>query len=134
MYLNNKYLIGLCVYLIAFSCSAAGYGGVANNMMDPVNMTANLIGIGSFIVGLTCLFGSLLKYMQYHVKSLADNVITSAKKNKVSYLNSEGENEGEWVIVDMGDIIVHVMLETTRKFYNLEDLWEPIQKQREQHR
>jgi ribosome-associated protein len=67
-----------------------------------------------------------------HVKSLADNVIKEAKKNKVSYIKVEGEREAEWVIVDLADIIVHIMLPATREFYNLEELWEPIKAIREQ--
>jgi ribosome-associated protein len=66
-----------------------------------------------------------------HVKSLADNVIIAAKKEHASYINIEGEREGEWVIVDLGDVIVHVMQQTARDFYKLEDLWEPIQLHRE---
>jgi ribosome-associated protein len=69
-----------------------------------------------------------------HVKSLAENVITEAKKFKVSYLNFEGEREGEWIIVDLGDVVVHIMQPAAREFYNLEDLWEPVQMQREQSR
>ena len=65
-----------------------------------------------------------------HVKSLAENVVTLAKQNKLTYINSEGEREGEWIIVDLGEVVVHVMLAATREFYKLEDLWEPIQKQR----
>lgn len=67
-----------------------------------------------------------------HVKSLAENVVTLAKKNRLSYINSEGEKEGEWVIVDLGEVVVHVMQAVTREFYKLEDLWEPIRKQRSQ--
>lgn len=66
-----------------------------------------------------------------HVKSLAENLVIQAKKNHVTYLKTEGEKEGEWVIVDLGDVIVHIMLPATRSFYNLEDLWEPIQALRE---
>lgn len=66
-----------------------------------------------------------------HVTSLAGNVITEAKKHGVGYYKMEGEREGEWVIADLGDVIVHVMLPTTREFYNLEDLWEPVLKHRE---
>jgi len=67
-----------------------------------------------------------------HVKALAENVITKAKQSHVSFIRSEGKTEGEWVVVDLGDVIVHVMLPTTREFYNLEDLWEPIKLIREQ--
>lgn len=62
-----------------------------------------------------------------HVKSLAENVILKAKQHQVSYLKTEGQKEGEWVIVDLADVIIHIMLPATREFYNLEDLWEPIQ-------
>ncbi len=66
-----------------------------------------------------------------HVISLAQNVATTAKHQKVTPVRMEGEREGEWVIVDLGDVVVHVMLAATRAYYHLEDLWEPIRKQRE---
>src|SRR5580698_5239765 len=66
-----------------------------------------------------------------HVKSLAENVVEKAKKNHHTYIKTEGEKDGEWVIVDLADVIVHVMLPATRAFYNLEDLWEPIELLRE---
>lgn len=61
-----------------------------------------------------------------HVQSLAENVVTKAKQANISYIKTEGQKEGEWIIVDLADVIVHVMLPETRSFYNLEDLWEPI--------
>lgn len=58
-----------------------------------------------------------------HVKSLADNAQLEAKKRGAKILGAEGESEGEWVLVDFGDVIVHVMLPETRAFYDLERMW-----------
>ena len=60
-----------------------------------------------------------------HVKSLADNVAMEAKKQGVRPLGTEGEDAGEWVLVDFGDVVVHVMLPATRDLYDLERLWTP---------
>lgn len=57
------------------------------------------------------------------VKSLANNVVEEFKKNSISIVGVEGEGSGEWVLVDCGDVVVHIMLPQVRAYYDLESLW-----------
>ena len=58
-----------------------------------------------------------------HVKSLAENVVVESKKAEMPPLGVEGQDAGEWVLVDLGGVVVHVMLPATRAFYDIERLW-----------
>lgn len=60
-----------------------------------------------------------------HLRSIADRVVQMAKASGQRPLGVEGEQQGEWVLVDLPDVMVHVMLPRTREFYQLEHLWEP---------
>jgi ribosome-associated protein len=57
------------------------------------------------------------------VKALANNVVEKLKEHGVKPLSMEGEGSSGWVLVDYGDVILHVMLPETRDYYNLEKLW-----------
>jgi ribosome-associated protein len=59
-----------------------------------------------------------------HVKALADSVIEKTSAAGRRPLGVEGQREAEWVLVDLGDIVVHVMLPQVRVLYNLEKLWD----------
>ena len=58
-----------------------------------------------------------------HVKALVDNVAEKAKQAGHRPIGIEGEDGGEWVLLDLQDTLVHVMLPKVREFYNLEKLW-----------
>lgn len=58
-----------------------------------------------------------------HVKALADNVADEARKAGFRPIGVEGERDAEWILIDLGFVVVHVMLPTARKFYDLESLW-----------
>lgn len=58
------------------------------------------------------------------VKSLARNVQDKVREAGGEIVSVEGEENGEWVLVDLGDIVVHVMQPAVRNYYNLEELWE----------
>ncbi len=56
-------------------------------------------------------------------KAMGDNVREKMKEKGYNIRGTEGEKEGEWVLVDLNDIVVHIMVPATRAYYNLEQLW-----------
>ena len=60
------------------------------------------------------------------LSALANSVITNAKDNGVQPLGVEGENGSDWVLVDLGGVVVHVMMPDTRALYDLERLWSDL--------
>ncbi len=58
-----------------------------------------------------------------HARGIANNVIIEAKRLNMMVLGTEGAEFSEWILVDLGEVIVHIMTEKTREFYKLEKLW-----------
>ena len=56
-------------------------------------------------------------------RALADNVVKQLKLRGEEVLGTEGEESGEWVLVDLGEVVVHIMQPAVRAYYNLEELW-----------
>lgn len=65
-----------------------------------------------------------------HVKSMAENLVMKAKAAGCPPLGVEGHRQADWVLVDLNDVIVHLMLPQARAFYNLEKLWQASSEQR----
>lgn len=66
-------------------------------------------------------------------KAIADNVREKLKAKGAHLRGTEGEKDGEWVLVDLDEIIVHIMVPTTRAYYNIEQLWSETENRRSGH-
>ncbi len=66
-----------------------------------------------------------------HVNAISEHILDGLKDNKKEILGVEGKEDGEWVLVDLGRIVVHIMLAQARDFYQLEKLWEATRKARD---
>lgn len=68
-----------------------------------------------------------------HTRSIAQSLVTEAKANGLKPFGVEGLEYGEWVLIDLGDVVVHIMLEQARSFYGIEKLWTMTEKKRAPH-
>ena len=60
-----------------------------------------------------------------HIAAISEKVIDGLNKNKIKEVKVEGQGGDDWVLVDAGDVIVHLMSSEAREFYDLESLWDP---------
>lgn len=91
----------------------------ADDMKAEDIVTINVIGKSSITDYMVICTGTSKR----HVTSIAENVTNLAKNIGIESYGIDGENEGEWVVVDMGDVMLHVMQEEQRELYQLEKLW-----------
>ncbi len=79
-----------------------------NVMAQSVDMEAIIIATGRSV---------------QHVRGIVNNVKIEAKKLNMTLLGIEGEEFGEWALIDLGEVVAHIMIDKTRDFYKLEKLW-----------
>ena len=60
---------------------------------------------------------------RFHIRALADGVIETMKEHGYKGIRAEGYNEARWVLLDYGDVVVHIFAEDDREFYRLEEFW-----------
>ena len=59
-----------------------------------------------------------------HAQAVSDRIVESAREHGVRPLGIEGRDAADWILIDLGDVVVHVMQDAARKFYDLEELWQ----------
>ena len=80
----------------------------------------NLKKINSFTDVLLITSGS----SSTHMSAISNKLIRALKKNKIEIINLEGKNSADWVLLDLGDIVINVMSISAREYYDLESLWD----------
>lgn len=66
-----------------------------------------------------------------HLQTISEQLVKRAKDNGITPTGVEGEDSGEWILVDLTDIVVHIMMPSAREFYSLEKLWSTTERHRE---
>lgn len=94
----------------------------ADALDDKKGIDIVLLDVGD-LLSITEVFVIATGTARPHVKTLAEYVVEKLKDHGRRPLRSEGEAEGEWILLDYGDFLVHVFQETPRDFYGLERLW-----------
>ena len=121
-------MVGLLLFMFSASVSAAKWirkDIVKLNLTTHDDMIASAVN-NMYVSELT----NVSDYMIFsngnssrHVRSIADKIAENVKKEGHSILGIEGYERSQWVLIDLGNILVHIMLAETREFYTLEDLW-----------
>ncbi len=63
-------------------------------------------------------------------RAIADNIVKNLKKEGYKHYHMEGYENGSWILVDIGEIVVHIFLPETREFYDIEGLWSDVEKRK----
>ncbi len=90
---------------------------LSKKAMEPV--LVRLIGLTSITDYFLLVSGTSAKQVQ----AIAEGVLEDAKRNKIDRLSAEGVSQGNWALLDYGDVIVHIFRKPIREFYDLEGLW-----------
>ena len=69
-----------------------------------------------------------------HTRAIADNIVKKLKEKHQKLWHKEGEREASWILLDYGDVVAHIFLEETRRFYSLEKLWSEAPQERYKER
>lgn len=97
---------------------------VVANALDDIKakdiITLNVKGLTSITDVIIVCSGTSTR----HVKAIKDRILEYSAKEKIKPLGVEGEQEGEWVLVDLNEVIIHIMMPEIRSFYQLEKLWD----------
>jgi ribosome-associated protein len=131
---NMTYLIGwvscaksgmmaCCIYLGNLFMSPAELRDVIVKALEDIQAIDTVVLDVALMTSLTDYMIITSGRSSRHVKAIADHVIEAARKHQVKPVGVEGEQTAEWILVDLGDVIVNAMQPSVREYYQLEKLW-----------